>query len=139
NRSGDLAQGRLRILRRAVSLFGFHLASIDLRQNSDVHERVVNELFDATGGHYRELSEDARIALLLAEISTPRPLASPHLTYSKETAGELLILSTAASSQQRYGRAAVPHYVISKASGASDILEVAVLLKEVGLLRPRDE
>ncbi len=140
NGSGDLAQGRLRALRRAVSVFGFHLAPIDLRQNSDVHERVVHELFDAAGAgaRYRELAEHARVTLLLAEIGNPRPLVSPHLPYSTETAAELEILNVAATAHQRYGRAAVPHYVISKANGVSDVLEVAVLLKEVGLLRPRE-
>jgi phosphoenolpyruvate carboxylase len=140
NRSGDLAQGRLRALRRAIDVFGFHLASIDLRQNSDVHERVVHELFDASGAgvSYRELAEDARVDLLLGEVGNPRPLTSPHLAYSKEAAAELAILSAAATAHRRYGADAIPHYVISKASGASDILEVAVLLKEVGLLRPRE-
>jgi phosphoenolpyruvate carboxylase len=141
NGSGALAQGRLRSLRRAVDVFGFHLASIDLRQNSDVHERVLHELLETSGvdGSYHELGEPARVLLLSAEILSPRPLASPHLTYSKETASELAILSAAANGHRRYGPQAVPHYVISKASGASDVLEVAVLLKEVGLLRPREE
>jgi phosphoenolpyruvate carboxylase len=141
NGSGELALGRLRSLRRAVNVFGFHLASIDLRQNSDVHERVLHELLETSGVHggYHELGEPARVLLLSAEILSPRPLASPHLTYSNETASEFAILGEAANGHRRYGPQAVPHYVISKASGASDVLEVAALLKEVGLLRPREE
>jgi len=138
--SAGLARGRLRLLRRAVDLFGFHLASLDLRQNSDVHERTVGELLETAGvcTGYRALAEDARIALLVNELRNARPLASLHLAYSDETAGELAMQRTAADGHRRYGSASVPNYVISKTDGVSDILEVAVLLKEVGLLRPRE-
>jgi phosphoenolpyruvate carboxylase len=140
NGSPSLARGRLRLLRRAVDVFGFHLTPIDLRQNSDVHERVINELFAMVGASadYRALGEDDRVALLLAEIRSPRPLVSVHLPYSDATAAELAILRATADGHRLYGRASVPHYIISKANGVSDILEVAVLLKEVGLLRPRE-
>jgi phosphoenolpyruvate carboxylase len=140
NGSALLARGRLRDLRRAIDVFGFHLAAIDLRQNSDVHERVVGELLEATqpGANYLGLGEDQRVRLLLAELATARPLASPFVTYSNETAGELGIVRAAAEAHRRYGSAAVPHYVISKATSVSDILEVGVLLKEAGLLHPRE-
>ncbi|MBI3706237.1 MAG: phosphoenolpyruvate carboxylase [Proteobacteria bacterium] len=140
NGSATLARGRLRSLRRAAEVFAFHLAAIDLRQNSNVHERTVDELFEMTcpGTGYRGLAEDARIALLLGELKTARPLASPFVTYSAETAAELTILRIAAEAQRHYGKAAVPNYVISKADGVSDILEVALLLREAGLLRPRE-
>jgi phosphoenolpyruvate carboxylase len=140
NGSGALARGRLRALRRAVDVFGFHLAALDLRQNSDVHERTVAELFETAvpGTGYGALAEDARIDLLIAELRTARPLASPFLDYTPETASELSILRTAAEVHRRYGRETVPHCIISKNNGVSDILEVAVLLREAGLLRPRD-
>ena len=139
NGSAALARGHLRALRRAVDVFGFHLASLDLRQNSDVHERVVAELVDAAGlGDYRAIDESARVALLLRELDNMRPLSSPHLSYGEETANELAMLNVAADAHRRYGREAMPNYVISKADSVSDILEVAVLLKEVGLLRPRE-
>jgi phosphoenolpyruvate carboxylase len=144
NGSAGLARGRLRSLRRAVDVFGFQLASLDLRQNSDVHARVMAELVEvasgggSTGADYQTLAEPARVALLAGELGNMRPLASPHLSYGEETAGELAMLGVTADAHRRYGRAAVPNYVISKADSVSDILEVAVLLKEVGLLRPRD-
>jgi len=140
NGSGALARGRLRRLRRAVDVFGFHLASIDLRQNSDVHQRVVAELFEKAipGTAYETLSEEQRVALLVEEIRTPRLLTSPYLEYSEETTKELAIVHEAAQAHRRYGQAALPNYVISKASDPSDILEVALLLKEAGLLRPRE-
>jgi phosphoenolpyruvate carboxylase len=138
NGSAMLARGRLRNLRRAVDVFGFHLAALDLRQNADVHERVVAELLEtiAPGTNYRDLGEDDRVAALLTEIATARPLISPAVTYSDETGAELAVLQAAADTQRRYGKSAISNYVISKASGASDVLEVILLLKEVGLYRP---
>ncbi|HEX6979427.1 MAG TPA: phosphoenolpyruvate carboxylase [Alphaproteobacteria bacterium] len=138
NGSTTLARGRLRNLRRAVDVFGFHLAGIDLRQNADVHERTVGDLFEKAhpGTGYRGLAEPARIALLLDELRTARLLASPFVAYSAQTASELAILRTAAEAQRNYGKPAVPNYVISKADGVSDVLEAALLLKEAGLLRP---
>jgi phosphoenolpyruvate carboxylase len=137
NGSALLARGRLRALRRAVGVFGFHLASLDLRQNSDVHERVLAELFRAGAGiDYAGMDEDARVGLLLQELKTARPLISPYVAYSEETACELDIARVAAEVHRRYGRAAIPNYVISKAASVSDVLEVALLMKEVGLLRP---
>ena len=140
NNSALMARGRLRRLRRAVELFGFHLAPLDLRQNSDVHARTVHELFETArpGTEYAQRSEEGRIALLLAELATPRLLASPYWTYSDETTSELAIFHAAREMHQRYGKAAIQNVIISKNEGVSDILEVALLLKEVGLLRPRE-
>jgi phosphoenolpyruvate carboxylase len=135
-----LARGRLRAMRRAVDVFGFHLASLDIRQNSDVHERVMAELLETAGTatDYAKMDEAARVALLSAELANPRPLGTPHHDYSEETANELALMRVVADAHRRYGDWAVPTYVISKADSVSDILEVAVLLKEVGLLRPRE-
>jgi phosphoenolpyruvate carboxylase len=140
NGSMALARGRLKRLRRAVEVFGFHLAAIDLRQNADVHERTVGELLEvaAPGTGYAKLDEEQRIRLLLAELVTLRPLTSPFVAYSAETVSELAIVRAAADTHRQYGRAAVSNYVISKTAGTSDILEVAVLLKEAGLLRTRE-
>jgi len=141
NGSARLAGGRLRRLLRAVQVFGFHLASLDLRQNSDVHARSVAELL-ATAGRcpdYEALPEAERIALLAAEIATPRPVYSPYLDYSEETRGELAIFFAARELRQRYGEAALPNCIISKTDGVSDLLELALLLKEAGLLRPGAE
>ncbi|MBL8489868.1 MAG: phosphoenolpyruvate carboxylase, partial [Rhodocyclaceae bacterium] len=140
NGSALLARGRLRRLRRAVEIFGFHLAPLDLRQNSEVHARTVAELLavNRPGIDYLGLDEDRRIDLLLKELETPRPLASDFVRYSDETTGELAIFRTARRIQERYGRGAIENVIISKADGVSDVLEVALLLKEVGLLRPHE-
>jgi len=135
--AAPLAAGRLDPLRRAVDVFGFHLAVLDLRQNSDVHEAVVGELLASAGvaADYAAQDETARVALLARELAQPRLLASPHLAYSPRVVSELAIVRAAADIHARYGAAALPNYVISKCQSASDLLEVAVLLKEVGLLR----
>ena len=140
NGSRALAKGRLRHLCRAVDAFGFHLAALDLRQNSDVHERAVGEMLELIQPDldYAGLAEPERIQLLLAELCTARPLTSAFLSYSDETASELAILRATAEAHRRYGPVSVPHYVISKATGVSDILETAILLKEAGLLRPHE-
>jgi phosphoenolpyruvate carboxylase len=138
HKCGLLGRGRLRRLRHAVAIFGFHLAPLDLRQNSEVHARTVAELLAIArpGADYLALDESGRIALLLEELATPRPLTAPGVNYSDETRNELAIFHAARSIHQRYGRAAIENVIISKTDGVSDILEVAVLLKEVGLLRP---
>jgi phosphoenolpyruvate carboxylase len=141
NNSRLLARGRLRSLRRAVRVFGFHLAAVDLRQNSEVHERVVAELLAAVRPDvdYRALGEDARVALLTAELATARPLASEFVDYSDETRGELAICRAAAEMRGRYGDGCIVNYIISKTNDVSDVLEVALLLREAGLLRPREQ
>jgi phosphoenolpyruvate carboxylase len=140
NGSGLIARGRLRRLRCAVKVFGFHLATVDLRQNSDVHERVVNELFAAARPEvrYATLDEAGRVRVLVEELATPRLLSSPYVGYSDETRSELEILRTAAMMHTRYGVACIENYVISKCDSASDVLEVALLLREVGLYRAAD-
>ena len=136
NGGAILSRGRLRSLRRAVDVFGFHLAPLDLRQNSDVHERTVAELFAAAspGTEYLQLNEEARIALLRAELRSPRPLVSPFIKYSEETEGELAIFRTASALRKTYGPEAIRTSIISKTQGVSDMLELALILKEVGLV-----
>ncbi|MGB7740278.1 MAG: phosphoenolpyruvate carboxylase [Steroidobacteraceae bacterium] len=138
--SALLARGRLRRLRRAVDVFGFHLAAVDLRQNSDVHQRVVSELFGAARPDidYSSLDEAGRVRVLTEELATPRLLSSPYVEYCVETRSELAILQATAWMHQRYGAACIPNYVISKCDGVSDVLEVVLLLREVGLYRATD-
>jgi phosphoenolpyruvate carboxylase len=134
-------QGRLRHLRRAAEVFRFHLAPLDLRQHSGVHARVVGEIVARASGRagYEALGEAERQELLLRELGMPRPLVSPHLAYGDETSEQLATLDTAARVQRRFGEAALPNYVISMTAAPSDVLEVALLLKEAGLLVPGDE
>jgi phosphoenolpyruvate carboxylase len=122
---------------RAVETFGFHLATLDLRQNADVHERVVGELLQAAGVviAYASLDEERRVALLRRELSSQRLLASPFADYSAETLSELAIVRAAAAAHERYGPGCITTYIVSKCAAVSDLLEVHVLLKEAGLYR----
>ena len=135
---GRIARGRLRGLRRAVRVFGFHLAPLDLRQHSGVHERTVAELLSRAGGVacYSALTEDERVALLSREIASPRPLSSPYVTYAAETTSEMRVLRTAADLQRRFGPEVCASCIISRTTAASDMLEVALLMKEAGLRLP---
>ncbi|MCP3729709.1 phosphoenolpyruvate carboxylase [Sphingomonas sp. MG17] len=134
------SSGALGRLIRSVDIFGFHLATLDMRQNSAVHERVIAELLKVAGveADYASLDEDARIALLRRELASPRPLTSRYASYSDETASELAIVNAAAEAHQSYGRAAIRQYIVSMAQSVSDLLEVHVLLKEAGLYIPGD-
>jgi len=137
NGSGVLASNRLDPLIRAVEVFGFHLAPIDMRQNSDVHEETVAELLAKAGvsPNYPDLDEDARVALLLRELKIARLLATPFAEYSERTQSELAVFREAAAVRARLGPEAIENAIISKAQSFSDLLEVAVLLKEAGLAR----
>lgn len=115
NNAGVIARGRLRLLRRAVDCFGFHLARLDIRQNSAVHERTIAELMDAAnpGMSYLALGEDARISLLTNELRSTRSLVSPFVKYSDETMGELNVFHAAAEAHAKFGSDAIPQCIIS--------------------------
>lgn len=132
-----LALQRLHPLIRSVDVFGFHLATVDLRQSSDKHEAVVAELFAVAGicDDYSAMSEEVRQEVLLAALNDPRPLHVPAMSYSAHTRDELAIFEMARGVLQRYGRMAIRHYIISHTETVSDLLEVLLLLKEVGLMR----
>src|SRR5271166_5529916 len=131
-----VARGRLRSLQRAVDVFGFHLAPIDLRQNAKVHERTIAEIFAAVspGLDYRNLNEEERVALLRRELASPRPLVSPFIAYGEETAGELALFRAARTIREKYGPGAIRTSIISNTESVSDMLELALLMKEVGLI-----
>ena len=134
-----MVRPRLAALLRASEIFGFHLATLDMRQSSDVHERVLSELFACARveSDYAALDEDAKVALLLAELARPGLLYSPYIQYSDETRSELAVLGTAREIRARYGVKAIRNYIISHTEEVSDLLEVFLLQKETGLLRGR--
>ncbi len=170
-----LARGRLANLRRAAEVFGFHLAPLDMRQHSAVHEQTVAELFAHSGcdtllaqpadcgnsrlsappapdgftppcrgdtgkANYKDLDEAARREVLLETLQTGKPLLAGASSdddlgqYTPATQGELRIMRAAAEIHRRFGRAALPNHIISKTDAASDLLEVALMLQQVGLL-----
>jgi len=141
NGSRLIAEGRLKHLQRAIDCFGFHLATLDLRQNSDVHARVIHELFEAADNtvNYEELSEEDRITYLSEELRTGRPLLRPDWAYSKEATSELDILREAAAAQAKYGINAISTAIISNTQSVSDLLELSILFKQVGVITPEGE
>jgi phosphoenolpyruvate carboxylase len=125
--------GALGRLIRQVEVCGFHLATVDLRQNSDVHARVVAELLERAGcGDYLAMAEEQRVELLRRELGGSRLLANPYLEYSAETQSELAIVRAAAAMHVQYGPQCINAYIISKCESVSDLLEVRILLKEAG-------
>src|SRR3546814_9664039 len=111
-----------------------------MRQNSAGHERVLAELLSVSGvcADYLALGEEARVALLTAELASDRPLAAPWHEWSEETAGELAIVHAAADVRARLGEDAICQWIISMAQTLSDLLEVHVLAREAGLWRSGD-
>ncbi|VVE28073.1 phosphoenolpyruvate carboxylase [Pandoraea capi] len=132
-----LISRRLGPLVRAAEVFGFHLASIDLRQSSDVHEAVIAELFAKAGveANYAKLDEHEKLALLLRELREARPLFSPYLEYSQRTRDELAVFCAARDIRARFGARAVRNYIISHTETVSDLVEVMLLQKETGLFQ----
>ena len=132
-----LTAQRLRPLIRAVEVFGFHLATIDLRQSSDKHELVVAELLARAQleSGYAQLDEAAKRSLLIQQLRDARPLRVPGASYSEHALSELAIFETARQLRQDFGAQAIRHYIISHTETVSDLLEVLLLQKEVGLMR----
>jgi len=132
-----LAAQRLHPLIRAVEVFGFHLATVDLRQSSDKHEDVVAELLTAARveKNYSQLDEHAKQALLLGLLNDTRPLRVPGADYSAHAVSELAIFEMARRMLASFGPQAIRHYIISHTETVSDLLEVLLLQKETGLMR----
>ncbi len=130
---GVIADGPLLdCLRRAVT-FGLFLVRLDVRQDSSRHTGAMSEITDYLGlGRYAEWDEDARIAFLLRELASRRPLLPAHFKASAETAEVLATCREVAAAPA----ASLGSYVISMAGAASDVLAVQLLLKEAGILRP---
>jgi phosphoenolpyruvate carboxylase len=137
NHGSALVAQRLQPLLRAVDVFGFHLATVDLRQSSDQHEEVVAELLATAGieSHYSALDESAKRTLLMSLLGDARSLQVHGVNYSDHTQKELAIFSMAKVMRERFGADAIRHYIISHTETVSDLLEVLLLQKEVGLLR----
>ncbi|MDD3936678.1 phosphoenolpyruvate carboxylase [Rhodoferax sp.] len=128
---------RLQPLIRAVEVFGFHLATVDLRQSSDQHEAVLAELLAVARitPHYGQLDETAKRALLMDLLCDARPLRVMGHAYSAHVNSEISILETAKQSRTLFGTQAIRHYIISHTETVSDLLEVMLLQKEVGLMQ----
>ena len=137
NKSEYLISGEFAELLEAIDVFGFYLASIDMRQDSSVHEACVAELLKSAGinDHYSDLSEDEKCQILLKELlEDPRILSATHADKSELLEKELAIFQTARELKDRLGEEVIRQNIISHATSVSDMLELAVMLKEVGLI-----
>jgi phosphoenolpyruvate carboxylase len=139
NHGEALVAQRLHPLIRAVDVFGFHLATVDLRQSSDKHEEVVAELLAAARIEpaYANLAEAAKRELLMRLLNDARSLRVVGAVYSAHTQAELAIFEAARTARARFGKEAIRHYIISHTETVSDLLEVLLLQKEVGLMHGR--
>lgn len=130
-RSGELADAIVR-----ARVFGTHLATLDIRQHSRVHEAVVGELLALAGvaTGYAALPEEKKIEVLRAELAQPRPLRPVDAPLSAQ-ASELMQTLRVVRQGVMQDRRCVRSYIISMTHGVSDILEVLLLMKEAGLTR----
>ncbi|ULJ63208.1 phosphoenolpyruvate carboxylase [Wielerella bovis] len=136
NGSQIIAAGRIADIIRIASICGFHLMPLDLRQHAEKHESVVAELFQHAGlEDYFRLPENERQAVLLRELRSPRPLFNPFVAYSEQTCTELAIFREANQIKQEFGEDAISQSIISNCERPSDLLSLALILKETGLLR----
>lgn len=121
-------------LRIRAFTFGFHLAALDIRQHSGLHEKAVSELLSAANVHdgYHSLSEEEKVDLLMQELRNPRPLAPIHKKLSDSTE-EILEVFKLISTIRELDDRAFGSYIISMTHGVSDMLEVVLLAKETGL------
>jgi phosphoenolpyruvate carboxylase len=131
-----LARGRLANLRRAAEVFGFYLAPLDMRQHSAIIEQTVSELFSHSSGkaNYADLDEAAKRKVLLDALQSGKILLTDIGRYSDIPQSELRIMQAAAEIHRRFGRAALPNHIISKTDAVSDMLELALMLQQFGLL-----
>lgn len=122
---------------RQVELFGFHMATLDVRQHSKEHESAMTEILANMNivEDYSQLSEEEKIELLNRLLNDPRPLISPYIQYSDSTTECLNVYVTIYEAQKEFGVKCITSYLISMAEAASDVLEVMLLAKEVGLFR----
>lgn len=133
----QVADRYIKKLIRQVELFGFHMATLDIRQHSKEHENAMAEIFRTIGltESYADLSEADKIQLLTEVLNDPRPITSPYFQYSDSTMECLNVYRTVQAAQKEFGPGCIRSYLISMTQGTSDLLEVLVFCKEVGLYR----
>jgi phosphoenolpyruvate carboxylase len=127
----------LQKLIRQVQLFGFHLATLDIRNHSGEHQAAVTEILNKVGitDNYSSLPEEQKISLLQSILSDPRPLLLLHEDYSKETQEMIQVFQLIKKAHTVFGKRSINVYLVSMTQSASDLLEVLVLAKETGVYR----
>lgn len=138
NRGELIADGALSDAIASAACWGFHLASVDVREHADAHHRVLSTLFERVGEPYDGLSHPQRLELLRSELDNKRPLAprNPILEPGERRTYEVFAVIKRAHDQ--FGVHVVPTYIVSMTQGADDVLAAVVLAREAGLVEPRD-
>ncbi len=132
---GDLiASGSVAQVQRAVKAFGFHMATLDIREHARQHRQAIEEIFALVGVELRSMGSNQRLQVLTAELAGPRPLTGPTTTLSEPATRTLESFKAVREAQQRYGRHVIESYIISMTETASDVLEAVVLAREAGLV-----
>lgn len=136
HRGEEIAHLFVHPLIRQIQLFGFHMATLDIRQHSEIHEQAIDEISIAAGiGPYVTMNEEEKLSCLTDLLRDRRPLYSPFMRLSPQTVEAIGVFETIYRAHQSFGEAAIQNYLISMAQGASDVLEVLLLAKEAGLFR----
>lgn len=135
HRGERLANGRLGRLIMQARVFGFYLATLDIRQHARRHVQALAELFGRYGmvTDYLNCPETERQALLTAEILNPRPLVPGRLDFSPTTNETLEVFRLIRRAHERIGKRAIKSYIVSMTAAPSDILAVLLLAKEAGV------
>ncbi|MFC4324185.1 phosphoenolpyruvate carboxylase [Litchfieldia salsa] len=122
---------------RQVQLFGFHLATLDIRNHSGEHETAVAEIFKkvSIAEDYSQLSEPEKLKVLEKVLKDPRPVLLTDEDYTKETQATLKVFKLIKDAHREFGKRSIEVYLISMTQSASDLLEVLVLAKEFGIYR----
>ncbi|OIJ19461.1 phosphoenolpyruvate carboxylase [Anaerobacillus alkalidiazotrophicus] len=128
---------KIRKLIRQVELFGFHLATLDIRNHSGEHETAVTEILKVVNitDDYSALSENEKVAVLEKVLGEPRPLLLVEEDYSEETQEVLNVFQMIKKAHSEFGSRSIEVYLVSMTQSASDLLEVLVLAKEAGIYR----
>lgn len=129
-----LATGSITRLMRNVATFGFHLATMDVREHSAKHEEALTALFAGVGINFTALPPSERVTALDAELSGRRPLAARATSFAADVSATLETFSAIRSSLDRFGDGVIESYIISMTRNASDVLGAAVLGREAGLV-----
>jgi phosphoenolpyruvate carboxylase len=122
---------------RQVQLFGFHLATLDIRNHSGEHEAAMTEILRKVqiSDNYAELSEDEKVKILESILMDPRPLLLLNEDYSPETQQMIQVFQMISNAHKVFGKRSISVYLVSMTKSASDLLEVLVLAKEAGIYR----
>jgi len=136
--AGRLAALDVRPVLRAVETFGFHLADLDVRQNSAYHDKAIGQLLSAAGldgEDFGDWPENDRLSFLERELRSPRPFLHANASAGKEADSVVGCFRVLARHIERYGAAGIGALVVSMTRRRSDLLAVYILAREAGLTR----